>query len=195
MAPVVKAPRRYFIEFNAALVLFIASVVGRKLLAPGIADPVLRDVIVVLPVLPVVLCALAVFRFYHRMDEYHRLQLLEALAFSAGVTAVVSASWGFLEDVGLPHLQMFDAMMVMMLSWAAAALWLGWKDKISEGRGGAALRSVAMTFLYVAIGTATFGFIMVVAGFVTPWWELALFATVLFIARMGFFIFSKTSAC
>jgi len=195
MPPVSRAPRRYFIEFNAAIVLFIASVVGRKLLAPGIADPALRDVIVASPVLPVVLCALAVFRFYRRMDEYHRLQLLEALAFSAGVTAVVSASWGFLEDVGMPHLQLFDAMMVMMLSWAVAALWLGWKDKISEGRGVAALRSVALTLLYVAIGTATFAVIMAVTGFVTPWWELALFDTVLFIARMGFFIFSKSTPC
>lgn len=195
MSPVSRAPRRYFIEFNAAMILFIAALAGRKLLLPEVSDPALRDAILVSPILPVLLCALAVLRYYRRMDEYHRLQLLEALAFSAGVTAVVATSWGFLEDIGAPHLAFFHAMMVMMLSWAAAALYLGWKDKLSEGRGAAALRSVAVTLVYVAVGTAVFAAIMAAAGFATPWWEVALFATVLFIARMGIFIFSSRSSC
>jgi len=193
MPPVSQAPRRYFIEFNAAMLLYAAAVVGRKFILPGIGDPLLRDLILGSPILPICLMALAVLRFYRRMDEYHRLQLLEALAFSAGVTAVVSASWMFLEEAGFPHLQMFHAMMVMMLSWAAAALYLGWKDKLSEGHAGRAIRSVCLTLAYVAAGTATFAVVGMAAGFATPWWELALIATALFIARMGVFIFRSKS--
>jgi hypothetical protein len=195
MAPVLQAPRRYFIEFNVAMVLYAVVLVGRKFILPGVADPLLRDLILVSPVLPILLLALAVVRFYRRMDEYHKLQLLEALTFSAGVTVVVSASWSFLEDAGLPHLQMFHAMLVMMLSWAVAALYLGWNDKVSEGRGLQALRSVFRTLLYVAIGTAVFAVVGRAAGFAIPWWELALIATLLFIARMETFIFSKSKSC
>lgn len=194
MAPVSQAPRRYFIEFNVAMVLYIAAVVGRKLVLPDVGDPMLRDAILVSPILPVCLVALAVVRFYRRMDEYHRLQLLEALAFSAGVTAVVAASWSFLEDIGFPHLEMFHAMLVMMMSWGVAALWMGWKDKVPEGRAGRAIKSIAATLVYVATGTAVFAVVGMAAGFPTPWWELALIASVLFIARMGFFIFSKNSS-
>lgn len=194
MAPVSQAPRRYFIEFNAAMLLYIAAVVGRKFAIHHVDDPTLKTLILISPIVPVVLIALAVVRFYRRMDEYHRLQLLEALAVSAGVTAVVSASWGFLEDVGFPHLQIFHALMVMMLTWGAVALYLGWKDKVSEGRAMSALKSVAATLTYVAVGTGVFALIGYAADFPTPWYELALLATVLFIARMGFFIFSKKSA-
>ena len=193
MVPVSLAPRRYFIEFNIAMVLYVGAVVGRKFVLPHVDNPTLRDLILVSPILPVCLVALAVVRFYRRMDEYHKLQLLEALAISAGVTAVVSASWSFLEDVGFPHLEMINAMMVMMMSWAAAALYFGWKDKVSEGRAWQAVRAVCVTLAYVAAGTATFAVVGMAAGFPTPWWELALMAAVLFIARMGFFIFSKAS--
>jgi hypothetical protein len=196
MAPVSQAPRRYFIEFNVAMALYVASVVGRKFVVPHVADASLRDLILISPILPVCLVALAVYRFYGRMDEYHRLQLLEALAVSAGITAVVAASWSFLEDIGFPHLEMIHAVMVLMLSWAAVALYLGWKDKVSEGRAWQALRCVCATLTYVATGTAVFAVVGMAAGFPMPWWELALMASVLFIARMGFFIFSRGSkAC
>jgi len=194
MTPISQAPRRYFIEFNGAILLFAATVLGRKYAAHEVGEPVLRTLILLSPIVPVVLAAFAVVRFYRRIDEYHRMQLLEALAVSAGVTAVVAVSWGFLEDVGFPHLQIFYAWMVMALTWAVVAIYLGWKDKLSEGRAGAALKSVAATLIYVAVGTGVFALIGYVAGFPTPWYELALLATVLFITRMGYFIFSKKSA-
>ena len=194
MAPISQAPRRYFIEFNAAMLLFIAAVVGRKYALHEVGEPVLRTLILLSPIVPVLLAAFAVVRFYRRIDEYHRMQLLEALAVSAGVTAVVAVSWGFLEDVGFPHLQIFYAWMVMALTWAVVAIYLGWKDKLSEGRAGAALKSVAATLIYVAVGTGVFALIGYATGFPTPWYELALVATVLFIARMGYFIFSKQFA-
>lgn len=195
MAPVAQAPRRYFIEFNAALVVYIGTVVGRKFALQNISDPVWRDLIMASPIVPIILAALAIFRFYQRMDEYHKRQLLEALSFSAAVTAVVSASWGFLEDAGMPHLQLFSAMMVMMLSWGVAALYNGLKEKIFEGLGWAALRSAAVTLIYLVTGTTTFAAVGLIAGFATPWGQLALMATTLFIARMGVFIFSKSSSC
>ena len=195
MAPVAQAPRRYFIEFNIAMLTFAAVVVGRKFILHDVSDPIARALIKASPVVPIILTAWAVFRFYHRMDEYHKRQLLEALSFSAAVTAVVSASWGFLEDIGFPHLELFDAMMVMMLCWGVTALYRGLKEKVFEGRGFAAVESACATLVYVATGTAIFAVVGMASGFATPWWELTLIATLLFIARMGFFIFSKSPSC
>jgi hypothetical protein len=195
MSPVAKAPRRYFIEFNLAMLAYVGAVLGRKSVLHGVSDPLARDLIMASPVLPIILAAWAVFRFYQRMDEYHKRQLLEALSFSAAVTAVLSASWGFLEDIGWPHLELFHAMMVMMLCWGVAALFNSFKEMLFAGRGWAAFKKVCATLALVAAGTAIFAVIGRAAGFATPWGVLLLVATALFIARMGFTIFSKSSSC
>lgn len=195
MPPITKAPRRYFIEFNGAMILYIAVVVLRAKYAGGIDDAVLKALLIVSPILPVLLMAVAVLRFYRGIDEYHRLQLLEALAISAGAAGVISISWTFLEDLGLPHLSIAYTWPIIAVVWAIVALYMGFRDKVSEGAAGRALRSVAATLIYVAVGTGTYALIASWTGLSTHWAVLALFATVLFIARMGFFIFSKTKSC
>ncbi len=193
--PIARAPRRYFIEFNGALILYIAAVVIRGEYAAGIADPFLKTVVIVSPIVPVLLAALAVLRFYRGIDEYHRLQLLEALAIAAGGAGVISICWSFLEDLGLPHLSIAYTWPLIAAIWGLVAIYMGWRDKVSEGAAGRALRSVAVTLVYVAVGTAAFWLIESRTGLPTHWAVLALVATVLFIARMGFFIFSKTKSC
>lgn len=195
MPPIRMVPRRYFIEFNGAMILYIAAVVARGEYARGIADPILRDLLLVAPILPVLLAAAAVTRFYRGMDEYHRLQLLESLAIAAGAGSVIAVSWSFLEDIGLPHLSIAYAWPIMAAVWGIVAVWFGWRDKVSEGAGGRALRSVALTLVYVATGTAVYAAAAYSFGLPTHWAVFALVATVLFIARMGFFIFSSSKTC
>jgi len=72
-------------------------------------------------------------------------------------------------------------------------LYFGWKDKVSEGAALPTLKSVAGTLVYVAAGTAVYALVASWAGWWTHWAILALVASVLFIGRMGFFIFAKTS--
>jgi hypothetical protein len=193
MAPVSQAPRRYFIEFNAAMLLYIATVIGREHLVQHVTDPILKTLVLLSPIPFVCLAAIAVVRFYRRIDEYHRLQLLESLAISTGVTAVVTTSWMFLQDVGFPPLSIFYAWPAMAVIWGILVLTFAWKDKVSEGVLLRALKSVAATLVYVAVGTAVYALVAGWAGWWTHWAILALVATVLFIARMGFFIFAKTS--
>lgn len=195
MLQVRRAPRRYFIEFNGALLLYIAAVILRARYAEGIDDAILKTLVIASPILPVLLAAFAVLRFYRGIDEYHRLQLLEALAISAGGAGVITISWSFLEDLGLPHLSIAYTWPIIGSIWLIAALYMGWRDKVSEGAGRRALRSVATTFVYVAIGTGVYALVASPTGLPTHWAILALVASVLFIARMGFFIFSKTGSC
>jgi hypothetical protein len=195
MSPVSHAPRRYFIEFNGAIVLYIAAVILRAKFQSGIEDQVLRAFVVASPIVPVLLAAFAILRFYRGIDEYHRLQLLEALAISAGAAGVITISWSFLEDLGLPHLSIAYAWPIIGSVWLIVALYKGWREKISEGAAGRTLRSVAVTLLYVAAGTGVYAIAAAQTGLPMHWAVLALVATVLFIARIGFFIFSKTKSC
>lgn len=193
MAPIAQAPRRYFIEFNGAILLYLAAVVGRVYAAPLVSDPTLKTLIILSPILPVFLAALAGLRFYRGIDEYHRLQILESLAIAAGTAGVITISWSFLEDLGFPHLSISYAWPIIAAVWGIVALYFGWKDKVSEGRARQTLKSVAATLIYVAVGTAVYALVASWAGWWTHWAILALVASVLFIGRMGFFIFAKTS--
>lgn len=194
MAPIAQAPRRYFIEFNGAMLLYIAAVTGRHYAVQLVSNPALKTLILLSPIPAVILAAFAVYRFYRRMDEYHRLQILESLATSAGVTGVVAISWSFLEDVGFPHLSILYGSMVMAASWAITALYLGWKDKVSEGKAFSTLKNVAVTLLVVGAGTAVYAFAASQTGLPHSWSDLVLAATFVFLARMGFVIFGKKSA-
>ena len=193
MPPIWKAPRRYFIEFNGAILLYLAAVLGRVYAAPVVSDPTLKTLVILSPILPVSLAAFAALRFYRRIDEYHRLQVLESLAIAAGVAGIITISWSFLEDVGFPHLSIAFAWPIIAAVWGIMALYFGWKDKVSEGRAWQTLKSVAATLIYVALGTAVYVLVARWAGWMTHWAILALVATTLFIVRMGFFIFSKAS--
>ena len=137
---------------------------------------------------------MAIVRFYRRIDEYHRLKILESLAISASVTAVVTISWIFLEDVGFPHPPIWYAFIVLMGSWGITSLYFGWKDKVSEGKGFSALMRVAVTLLTVGIATAVYALFASEAGLPHSWPTLSLFATFVFLVRMGYFIFAKKSA-
>ena len=68
MAPVSQAPRRYFIEFNGAMLLYIGAVFGRAYAVHYVSDPVLKTLILLSPIPFVCLAAWAVVRFYRRMD-------------------------------------------------------------------------------------------------------------------------------
>jgi hypothetical protein len=195
MPPVSRAPRRYFIEFNGAMLLYLATVIGRVYTAPLVSDPALKTLVILSPILPVFLAAFAALRFYRGIDEYHRLQILESFAFAACAAGVITISWNFLEDVGFPHLSIAYAWPIIAAVWGIGMLYFGWKDTVSEGRTWQMLKSVAATLIYVAVGTAVYALVAGWAGWWTHWAVLALVASVLFIARMGFFIFSKTKSC
>jgi hypothetical protein len=121
--------------------------------------------------------------------------LLEALAIAAGAAGVITISWSFLEDLGLPHLSIAYTWPIITGVWLVAMLSFAWRDKVSEGAAWRAVRSIAVTLVYVAVGTGGYALIASWTGLPASWAVLALVATVLFVARMGMFVFSKTKSC
>jgi hypothetical protein len=194
MPPVAQAPRRYIIEFGAAMLLYVVAVKGRVYALHYFAEPALRDAILLSPIVPILLGAWAVVRFYRRVDEFHKLRLLETLAISAGVTAVFAICWEFLEDVGAPHLQVIWAWGVMGLSWLVVTAVFGWRDKVSEGKLARSLLYWAATLAIVALVTGAYAAAAFAFGLPHSRGALTLVAIGILFIRVVLVVFSKKHA-
>ncbi len=195
MAPVTKAPRRYFIELTGALALYFGAITIREQFADKIADPVLKDALIVLPVVPTLLMAVAIFRFFYRVDEYRRRQILESFALAAAATCIFAVCWMLLADLGLPELSIFWVWPIQACFWALIMLAFKLRDKASEGM---ALKTVTTGVLNIAGIAAATGLYYLAArqlGWPTRWLAVMLVATIFLLVRFGIFVFSKKSAC
>ena len=154
MVPVSQAPRRYRIEIGAAFILYIASLFGRFYALKYVNDPALAAAITLSPILPILLMALAVYRFYRRMDEYHRMRLLKIMAIAGGATGVAAASWSFLEDVGAPVLSNFGVVFLFAGIFSLVAFLYRLEDAVSERKIGKFGRSISWAAVFAAAGAA-----------------------------------------
>jgi len=125
-----KATHRYQTEVVVAMVIYMALMAA--------VVPILKDqpplperlFLAILPVLPVTWVIWAVIKYLIRADELQRRVHIEALAIAAGITAFLSLSYGFLEDMaGFPHIPLWWVFMVIDLVWAGAGciLWRRYK--------------------------------------------------------------------
>jgi hypothetical protein len=108
----------YYIEFTAAMVAYVvflfASITALKALP---ADSGWRVPIALLPMLPAAGVVVAVVRQLGRMDELQRRQLLESLSIAFAGSALVTFCYGFLENIGFPHISWFFVWGVMGALW------------------------------------------------------------------------------
>lgn len=99
--------RRYQYEFffglglYTAILIFSLSYVGQ--LAPGTAATLVH----VSPMLGIAFILRSMLRWYRGADEYQRRITLENIAIAALATAVITFTYGFLENAGWPKLTMF----------------------------------------------------------------------------------------
>ncbi|HEX9988481.1 MAG TPA: hypothetical protein VGE45_08395 [Chloroflexia bacterium] len=81
------------------------------------ADEWWRVPVVLAPVVPAIFGLLAFVRFLGRIDELERRIQFEAIGFGFGGTAVLTFSYGFLENVGFPHLNWVYVFPLMIFLW------------------------------------------------------------------------------
>lgn len=98
MSSVSQAPRRYLIEFGAAMLLYAVLLVGRGYVVPFVHEPHLVKAVLLSPLLAVLLVILSVYRFYRRTDEYQRTRLMKVIVVFACTGAVMALSWILLSD-------------------------------------------------------------------------------------------------
>jgi O-antigen/teichoic acid export membrane protein len=117
--------QRYTAELMAAMVgyavVLIASIwwISRD---PGTS---VRWLVALLPMLPILLGARAILRFFGRMDELGRRQLTETLALAFATSVLLVLTLGFLQVAGLPDFSVWWIWVGMGMLWIIGSLVTG----------------------------------------------------------------------
>lgn len=111
--------KRYYLEMGASLALYMLVLITSVILLrePGDMGLLLRTLISVAPVVPAGLMCWAIVRQMRRLDEMHLRIQFEALGFAFAASALLTFSYGFLENVGFPHITWHWVWPVMGLMW------------------------------------------------------------------------------
>jgi hypothetical protein len=122
IAPVKSAPRTYVIELGLVAILYAAAAWGRPWLAAHANTDALKLAARLVPIVPVWLLPIVVWRYYRRIDELAKKQMLEVLAISFGIASSAIISYAFLMDVGFPALGITWAWPVLAITVIAVRL-------------------------------------------------------------------------
>lgn len=109
--------RTYAKEFGLAMLAYAATLVLSIVLINAAPTAPWRYAVALLPMIPAVGVLVAVLRQLRRMDELQRQIQFEALAFAFAGTALITFGYGFVENVGLPHLSWFFVWPIMAVLW------------------------------------------------------------------------------
>jgi hypothetical protein len=120
--------KRYLIELGGAMTLYAVLLVAANM-AERAWQPD-RTGAIALSLLPVIGCVaalVAIMRGVRRMDELGRRVQFEAVTFAFAATALVTLTWGFLEDDGVPHLRAFMVWPIMAAFWGIGGAMATWR--------------------------------------------------------------------
>lgn len=95
----------------------ITLIVSLRLLAHGVDNKAASIAISLAPMIPALLLCMAIVGVIRRADEMQRRLQLEAFALGFAGTALITFSYGFLENVGFPRLSAFAVWPVMGGLW------------------------------------------------------------------------------
>lgn len=110
-----------------SLVLYgVALVVSLRWLRAGPPE-IWKYSIAILPVLPALGIPLAVIRYCQAMDELQLRMQLESLAFGFTATAIVTFTYGFLQNAGLPEVSWVWVWPVMGVCWLVGGIAARWR--------------------------------------------------------------------
>jgi len=109
--------KRYLREFGGSMALYSVMVPISMRLLRGHEHTPLGYCIAFLPIIPSALALWAFMRMFRSLDELQRKIQFEAVGFSFLATCLITLTWAFQQNAGLPR---FD------VSWVAPLLILLW---------------------------------------------------------------------
>ncbi len=130
--PVKRAFRRYGVELAAAMgcyvvVMYVRGHVFDYWESRGWLESMNMGWVVALALLPVVPLGFmfwAVVRLLRGTDEMWRRIMVDSIAIAGGVTAMLAASYGFIEGKAFPHLSAWWTYAVFMTAWLIASFFV-----------------------------------------------------------------------
>ena len=120
--------RRYLIELGVAISVYTALLVASiwALSHHGVG-PAWEIPVALAPMIGGLLTVRAVMRQFRRGDELQRRMQVDIILLSFALTALVTFSYGFLENVGFPRLSMFVVWPFMSGVWAIGSIASIWR--------------------------------------------------------------------
>jgi len=123
--PTTVAARRYKIQVAVTMAAYVAILFASVTLLNRLSPHgELRIVLCLVPLVPIGFLIPAMAHYFRESDELERRIVTEAFAIGAGTTAILSVTYGFLENTGLPHLSAWWTWTVVMGASFVARLFL-----------------------------------------------------------------------
>ena len=116
-----QAGRDYMLGFGLSMMIGYPVVLIASLwLLREYPDAWWRFLAAVAPVVPILFGLRTFLRFLNRIDELQQRIQLNAVGFAAGATAMITVTYGFLENVGFPQLSWIWIFPMIVLLWGGA---------------------------------------------------------------------------
>lgn len=109
--------KRYLKESIGSMAAYVAIVSVTMWLLRGHQHTPLGYCIAILPVIPAAWTLWAFMRMFRRLDELQRRIQLEAVAFSFLATCLITLTWAFQENAGLPRFDVSFVAPLLVLLW------------------------------------------------------------------------------
>ena len=114
--------RQYLKEFMSAMAAYVILVVASiAIINFSPSGAWWRIPVAVTPIIPAIFAMRAYIRFVSRIDELQRRIQFEGLAFGFGAAGILTFSYGFLENVGFPHISWLWVFPFMIAMWGIGA--------------------------------------------------------------------------
>ena len=117
------ARKQYLRRMTIALVVYTVILAASGALTSVYPDAVWRFPVAVTPMAPFIYVIASSVRYLRMVDELQQRIQLEALAIAFGATAAITFCYGFLEHVGLPHINWWFVWPVMGISWSLSTIY------------------------------------------------------------------------
>ena len=122
-----EAPRRrYTREMLITLLAYAVLLAASSFVVAARPDAAWRYVVAPLPMIPAAFMVVAAVRYFRALDELQQRMQLEALAFGFVGTALITFTYGFLEQAGMPQLSWWWVWPIMASLWVVGG-WLARK--------------------------------------------------------------------
>lgn len=192
MVSVKQAPKYYFVEFTAGILLYMGSMYLRHGYARSHPDAsLLKSLVLLSPIAPCLLIIAAIIRFYRHMDEMQQRLMLEQIGIGALVCALGSITLALSHDAGLPAIGIGWAWPLMGSGWLLVTAWRGWRGTVTELGLATTLRKTFGMMAFVALPTLAYRFAAPVLGWPSqPFWTVMM-ATAMIIILAGLAIFRR----
>lgn len=116
------ATKRYYKEFGISMAAYVVVLLICVTILKNIELPQAAQVVIALiPVIPTIFSVIAVMRWLGDSDELQQKVQLQAVAFSAVLTGLITFSYGFLENVGFPHFPTLFIFPLLIVLWGVGA--------------------------------------------------------------------------